>query len=107
LAAVAVPLPHLPSAVTPRRFWIVHTKGAFDSMHGPPVAMSVLIMSPKASPTMPPTGTPTVSPGRITLHVRRPATIVVGFCGLALMSASKLTPNLLAMIAGLSPNSTW
>jgi hypothetical protein len=110
-AAVAASLPHLPSTpapgVNPRRLWIAHTKGAFASTHGPPVAMSVLIMSPKASPTMPPTGTATVSPGMIVLQVRLPATIVVGFRGLALMSASKLTPNVRAMIAGLSPVLTW
>jgi hypothetical protein len=97
----------LPSTVTPRRSWIVHTKGAFDSMHGPPVAMSVLIMSPKASPTVPLAGTLITSLGRIALQVRLPATSVVGFCGLALMSASKLTPNVRAMVAGESPCWIW
>jgi hypothetical protein len=54
-------------------------------------------------PTKPPTGTITVSPGLSSRQVCTPATIVVGFDGLAPMRAPIVTPYLRAMMAGLSP----
>ncbi len=67
----------------------------------------MLILSASlAAPTIPPIGTLIVSPGRICCHVRTPATIAVGFCGLAPMSESKETPYFRAMTVGESPNWT-
>jgi hypothetical protein len=93
--------PNLPSTVTPT---IVCQSATSDPLL--PcliVACGALGSATGTAPTMPPTGTFTISFGASDCQVSCPATIVVGLWGLAARSESRDTPNFWEMRVGLSP----